>query len=93
MNDWAEGLRKALAGRYTLERELGQGGMAIVYLAHDVRHERHVALKVLRPEVASSLGGERFLREIRVAAALQHVHILALYDSGEAGGHLFYMMP
>jgi eukaryotic-like serine/threonine-protein kinase len=93
MNDWAEGLRTALAGRYTIERELGHGGMAIVYLAHDVRHERRVALKVLRPELAPSLGGERFLREIRLAAALQHPHILPLYDSGEAGGHLYYVMP
>jgi serine/threonine-protein kinase len=93
MDDWAEGLRTALVGRYTLERELGRGGMAIVYLAHDVRHGRHVALKVLRPELAPSLGGERFLREIRLAAGLQHPHILPLYDSGDAGGHLFYVMP
>ena len=93
MNEWTEGLRSALAGRYTIERELGHGGMAIVYLAHDVRHERRVALKVLRPELAPSLGGERFLREIRLAAALQHPHILPLYESGEAGGHLFYVMP
>jgi serine/threonine-protein kinase len=93
MDDLAAVLRTALAGRYAIERELGHGGMAIVYLAHDVRHERRVALKVLRPELAPSLGGERFLREIRLAAALQHPHILPLYDSGEAGGHLFYVMP
>src|SRR5215213_1246048 len=77
-----DGLRAALADRYTLERELGAGGMATVYLAHDLRHDRKVALKLLREELSASLGKERFLREIKVAAALQHPHILPLYDSG-----------
>jgi serine/threonine-protein kinase len=86
-------LAAALAGRYALERELGQGGMATVYLARDLRHERLVALKVLRPELAASLGPERFLREIKLAAQLQHPHILPLHDSGEAGGFLYYVMP
>jgi serine/threonine-protein kinase len=88
-----ERLGAALAGRYTVERELGAGGMATVYLAHDVRHDRKVALKVLREELSASLGKERFLREIKVAAALQHPHILPLYDSGAAGDLLFYVMP
>jgi serine/threonine-protein kinase len=82
-----------LAGRYAVERELGRGGMAVVYLARDLRHERRVALKVLRPELLPSLGAERFLREIRLAAALQHPHILPLFDSGEAAGLLYYVMP
>ena len=86
-------LASALAGRYAIERELGQGGMATVYLARDVRHERLVALKVLRPELAASLGPERFLREIKLAAQLQHPHILPLHDSGEAAGFLYYVMP
>ena len=88
-----DGLRAALADRYTLERELGAGGMATVYLAHDLRHDRKVALKLLREELSASLGKERFLREIKVAAALQHPHILPLYDSGAADGLLFYVMP
>src|SRR3954451_22625835 len=88
-----DSLRAALAGRYTLERELGAGGMATVYLAHDLKHDRNVAVKVLREELSASLGKERFLREIKVAAALQHPHILPLYDSGEADGLLFYVMP
>ena len=86
-------LAAALSDRYAIERELGQGGMATVYLARDLRHERHVAVKVLRPELAASLGSERFLREIKVAAQLQHPHILPLHDSGEAGGFLYYVMP
>jgi len=86
-------LRAALAGRYTIERELGHGGMATVYLADDVKHHRLVAVKVLRPELAASIGAERFLREVEIAARLNHPHILALYDSGEAGGCLFYVMP
>jgi tetratricopeptide (TPR) repeat protein len=85
--------RAALAGRYEIERELGAGGMAVVYLAHDLRHDRLVALKVLRPEIAAGLGAERFVREIRVAAQLQHPHILPLFDSGEAGGVLYYVAP
>jgi serine/threonine-protein kinase len=88
-----DGLRAALEGHYTLERELGTGGMATVYLAHDLRHDRKVALKLLREELSASLGKERFLREIKVAAALQHPHILPLYDSGAAGNLLYYVMP
>jgi len=86
-------LSTALVDRYRIERELGAGGMATVYLAEDLRHERKVAVKVLRPELSAILGGERFLNEIRVTANLQHPHILQLYDSGEAGGLLYYVMP
>src|SRR5207342_3609582 len=86
-------LAAALADRYRVERELGQGGMATVYLAEDLKHHRKVALKVLRPELAAALGPERFFREIEVAAQLQHPHILPLHDSGEAGGFLYYVMP
>src|SRR5437879_13455213 len=86
-------LRTGLAGRYTIERELGAGGMATVYRAHDVKHRRMVAITVLRPELASLLGPDRCLREVEVAAQLNHPHILALYDSGEAEGFLFYVMP
>src|SRR6476659_7081478 len=88
-----EALRLALAGRYSLERERGAGGMATVYLAHDVRHDRKVAIKVLKPELAAVLGAERFIVEIRTTAALQHPHILPLFDSGEADGLLYYVMP
>jgi Tol biopolymer transport system component len=88
-----EQLNAALGDRYTLERELGQGGMATVYLASDLRHDRKVALKVLRPELAAILGAERFLQEIKTTANLQHPHILGLHDSGEAGGSVFYVMP
>ena len=91
--DQLEQLGAALAGRYTVERELGRGGMATVYLADDLRHHRKVAIKVLRPELGSVLGPERFSREIRMAAGLTHPHILPLHDSGEAGGLLFYVMP
>jgi Tol biopolymer transport system component/tRNA A-37 threonylcarbamoyl transferase component Bud32 len=91
--DPLEQLKQALADRYTIERELGRGGMAIVYLAQDLRHHRKVALKVLRPELAAALGPERFLREIEVAARLQHPNILPLLDSGEAAGFFFYVMP
>ena len=87
------GLRDALAGRYTLERELGQGGMATVYLAHDVRHERPVALKVLDTEQSAALGAERFDREIKVLARLRHPFVLPLHDSGEAAGALYFVMP
>ena len=87
------GLREGLADRYTLERELGRGGMATVYLAQDLRHDRPVALKVLHPELAASLGPDRFQREIRFAARLQHPHILTVLDSGEAGGRLWFTMP
>src|SRR3989449_5876427 len=86
-------LRAALADRYTIERELGRGGMATVSLAGDVKHRRTVAIKVLRPELASLLGPDRFLREVEIAARLNHPHILALYDSGDADGFLFYVMP
>jgi len=82
-----------LAGRYRIERELGAGGMATVYLAHDVKHDRKVALKVLRPELAAVLGAERFVREITTTANLRHPHILPLYDSGQADGFLYYVMP
>ena len=88
-----EQLNAALTGRYRLERELGEGGMATVYLARDLRHDRQVAVKVLKPELAAVLGAERFLREIQVTANLQHPHILPLYDSGTAEGVLFYVMP
>ena len=93
MPDPVERLSAALADRYAIERELGQGGMATVYLAHDPRHDRKVALKVLRPDLAAMLGPDRFLREVRIAANLQHPNILAVYDSGEAGGFLYYVMP
>ena len=88
-----EGIRNGLADRYTFERELGRGGMAVVYLAHDRRHDRPVALKVLLPELAASLGPERFQREIRFAARLQHPHILTVLDSGGAAGQLWFTMP
>jgi eukaryotic-like serine/threonine-protein kinase len=88
-----ERLAAALAGRYRVERELGQGGMATVYLAGDLRHDRRVAIKVLRPEIAAVLGAERFVQEIKTTAALSHPHILPLFDSGEAGGSLYYVMP
>jgi eukaryotic-like serine/threonine-protein kinase len=86
-------LNSALAGRYEIERELGAGGMATVYLAHDLKHKRQVALKVLRADVAQTVGAERFLREIHLAAKLSHPHILPLFDSGEAGGFVYYAMP
>src|SRR6476619_955592 len=86
-------LNAALSERYTIERELGRGGMATVYLARDLRHDRHVAVKVLDPELGAVLGGERFLSEIRVTAHLQHPNLLPLFDSGDADGVLFYVMP
>ena len=86
-------LNAALEGRYHIERELGEGGMATVYLAADLRHERRVALKVLKPELAAVVGADRFLAEIKTTANLQHPHILPLFDSGEADGFLFYVMP
>ena len=88
-----ERLTPALEGRYRVDREVGSGGMAVVYLAEDLRHGRRVALKVLRPEVGHELGGDRFLREIRIAAGLSHPNILPLFDSGEADGLLYYVMP
>jgi tRNA A-37 threonylcarbamoyl transferase component Bud32 len=86
-------LAAALADRYRLERELGQGGMATVYLAQDLKHQRQVAIKVLKPELAAVLGAERFVQEITTTAQLQHPHILPLFDSGEADGFLYYVMP
>ena len=86
-------LRDALSGTYAIDRELGRGGMATVYLAQDERHDRLVALKVLHAEIAESLGAERFLREIRTAARLNHPHILPLFDSGAVDGFLYYVMP
>jgi len=84
---------EALTGRYTVSRKIGAGGMATVYLAHDVRHDREVAIKLLHPDLAAAIGAERFLAEIRTTARLQHPHILPLLDSGEAGGQFFYVMP
>ncbi len=93
MSDLIDRLRTALADRYSIEQEIGAGGMATVYLAEDLRHHRKVAVKVLRSELAATLGPDRFLREIEIAAQLQHPHVLPLYDSGEADGFLFYVMP
>ena len=93
MSDPASRLNAALEGRYRVERELGEGGMATVYLADDLKHERKVALKVLKPELAAVVGAERFLAEIKTTANLQHPNILPLHDSGEADGFLFYVMP
>ena len=93
MTELLEQLNESLSGRYALEREIGRGGMAVVYLARDEKHDREVAVKVVHPELTPSLGHERFLREIGIAAKLTHPHILPLYDSGEAGGHLYYVMP
>ena len=92
-NGTASALVEALRDRYVLERELGRGGMATVHLARDLKHGRPVALKVLHPELAASLGPERFLREIRTTAQLRHPHILPVHDSGEAAGQLWYTMP
>ena len=88
-----EELQNSLAGRYVIEREIGRGGMATVFLASDLRHDRKVALKVLHPDLAAALGAERFLTEIRTTANLQHPHILPLHDSGSEGGFLYYVMP
>ena len=93
MSDPVAHLNAALEGRYTIDRELGEGGMATVYLADDLKHERKVALKVLKPELAAVVGAERFLAEIKTTANLTHPHILPLFDSGEADGFLFYVMP
>ena len=93
MSDSLDRLKAALADRYTIEHELGAGGMATVYLAHDIKHDRKVAIKVLRPELAAVLGAERFLQEIKTTANLQHPHILPLFDSGESDSFLYYVMP
>src|SRR6266516_2203859 len=86
-------LTAALGGRYAIARALGAGGMSTVYLARDVKHDREVALKVLHPQLAAVVGAERFLKEIKTTAHLQHPHILPLFDSGDADGFLFYVMP
>ena len=93
MDENFDELKSALADHYELESAVGAGGMAVVYLARDLKHDRNVAIKVLRPDLSASLGAERFLREIQIAAKLSHPHILPLYDSGEAEGHLYYVMP
>src|SRR5678816_4894543 len=93
MSEVLTALFSALADRYRIMREIGSGGMATVYLAHDLKHERQVALKVLRPELAATVGPERFQREIRTTARLQHPHILPVLDSGEAAAQLWYTMP
>jgi serine/threonine-protein kinase len=93
LNDQFDTLRDALADRYALQREVGRGGMATVFLAEDLKHRRQVAIKVLHPDISAAIGPERFVREIEIAAKLQHPHILPLYDSGEAAGLLFYVMP
>src|SRR5205085_425102 len=93
MPDSGQDLSNAVADRYRVEREIGRGGMAAVFLARDLRHDRDVAIKVLHPELAAALGGDRFLAEIKTTARLQHPHILPLLDSGEANGVLYYVMP
>jgi len=93
MPEVTERLTAAVAGRYRIERHIGEGGMATVYLARDLKHDREVAVKVLRPELAAVLGAERFVQEIKTTANLQHPHILPLFDSGEAEGFLYYVMP
>jgi serine/threonine protein kinase/tetratricopeptide (TPR) repeat protein len=93
MSELLQRLQKSLADRYTVEREIGRGGMAMVYLALDVRHHRPVAVKLLHPHLALSIGPDRFLREIQIAARLQHPHIVPLYDSGQADDFLYYVMP
>ncbi len=93
MADFFDQLNDALTGRYRVERELGRGGAAIIFLAHDLKHDRKVALKVLRPDLALSLGSDRFLREIKIAARLSHPHVLPVHDSGDHKGFLYYVMP
>jgi serine/threonine-protein kinase len=93
MSDELTRVSTALADRYAIERELGAGGMATVYLARDLKHQRQVAIKVMRPEIAATMGSERFLQEIQIASRLQHPHVLMLIDSGEADGFLYYVMP
>src|SRR6187549_541184 len=93
MTDIISRLFETLADRYRIEREIGSGGMATVYLARDLKHDRDVALKVFRPELAAVLGAERFLNEIKISARLDHPHILTLIDSGAADGLLYYVMP
>jgi serine/threonine-protein kinase len=93
MVDFIDRVRAALADRYTVKRELGCGGMATVFLAEDQKHNREVAIKVIRPEIAISVGVDRFLREIGIAARLSHPHIVPVYDSGDADDMMYYVMP
>jgi len=93
MTDQITRIRNTLADRYEIEREIGRGGMATVFLARDLRHKRAVAIKVLHADLAASVGADRFLREIETVAGLSHPNILPLFDSGEAGGFLYYVMP
>src|SRR6185503_7659802 len=93
MSDTLDRLQAAVGAHYRVQRELGAGGMATVYLARDLKHDRDVAIKVLKPELGAVLGADRFLAEIKVTANLRHPHILPLYDSGDADGFLFYVMP
>ena len=93
MPDVLERLTTALADQYRIKRELGRGGMATVYLAHDLKHDRQVAVKVVQPELAAVIDAEHFLNEIKVTANLQHPHILPLFDSGETHGFLYYVVP
>src|SRR6476620_1883602 len=86
-------LSETLGDRYRIDRELGRGGMATVFLAEDIKHHRRVALKILQPEVAAAIGPSRFLQEIEIAASLSHPNLLPLYDSGESNGTLYYVMP
>src|SRR6266576_3798182 len=93
MTSTLDRLRAALIGRYDVSKEIGAGGMATVFLGHDLKHDRDVAIKVLHPDLGAALGGERFLSEIKTTAKLQHPHILPLLDSGDADGLLYYVMP
>ncbi len=93
MTDSFERLKNALADRYTIESELGAGGMAIVYLAKDLKLDREVAIKVLRPELAAAMGMDRFVREVELTSQLEHPNILSIFDAGEADGFLYYVMP
>ena len=93
MPELLDRLKTALADRYAIEREIGAGGMATVYLARDLKHDRQVAIKVMKPELAAAVGAQRFLQEIRVTAKLHHPHILPLFDSGQVQDFLYYVMP
>src|SRR3954468_6046980 len=93
MDSILDALREALKDRYRVDKQIGRGGMATVYSAEDLRHERRVAIKVLSPDLAASLGAERFVREIRIAARLSHPNVLTIFDSGSADGLLYYVMP
>src|SRR6476620_4443004 len=93
MDQNLETLRAALVDRYSVDKVIGRGGMATVYLAHDLRHDRAVAIKVMSPELTTTIGAERFGREVKIAAKLSHPNVLGVFDSGEAQGLLFYVMP